>query len=116
MDPREIIESQCDGARDILDHFGAEKAMGYLIGEKFLNFLEVAETNPIALHPIVSVAHLFSGKPYPIWVLGPHDHYIAHVVAANPNIEDRRDVFFLAVAEERIRSQDLAMHAVKIRM
>ena len=45
MDPREIIESQCDAARNILDHFGADKAMGYLIGEKFLNFLEVAETN-----------------------------------------------------------------------
>jgi hypothetical protein len=45
MDPSEIIESQCDAARNILDHFGAEKAMGYLIGEKFLNFLEVAETN-----------------------------------------------------------------------
>ncbi len=45
MDPSEIIESQCDAARNILDHFGAEKAMGYLIGEKFLNFLEVAETH-----------------------------------------------------------------------
>ena len=45
MDPREILESQCDAAREILDRFGAEKAMGYLIGEKFLNFLEVAETN-----------------------------------------------------------------------
>ncbi len=45
MDPSEIIESQCDAARDILDRFGAEKALGYLIGEKFLNFLEVAETN-----------------------------------------------------------------------
>ncbi len=45
MDPSEIIESQCDAARNILGHFGAEKAMGYLIGEKFLNFLEVAETN-----------------------------------------------------------------------
>ena len=45
MDPDEIIASQCDAARNILDRFGAEKAMGYLIGEKFLNFLEVAETN-----------------------------------------------------------------------
>ncbi len=45
MDPGEIIESQCDAARNILDRFGAEKAMGYLIGEKFLNFLEVAETD-----------------------------------------------------------------------
>ena len=39
MDPTEIIQSQADAARDILEDFGAKKAMGYLIGEKFLNFL-----------------------------------------------------------------------------
>jgi hypothetical protein len=45
MDPIEIIESQADAAHGILENFGPEKAMGYLIGEKFLNFLEVAETD-----------------------------------------------------------------------
>src|SRR6266481_3175113 len=45
MEPTEIIKSQADAARSILEEFGPEKAMGYLIGEKFLNFLEVAETN-----------------------------------------------------------------------
>jgi hypothetical protein len=45
MGPTQFIESTCDATRNILDHFGAEKAMGYLIGEKFLNFLEVAETD-----------------------------------------------------------------------
>ncbi len=45
MAPTQFIESTCDAARNILDRFGAEKALGYLIGEKFLNFLEVAETN-----------------------------------------------------------------------
>src|SRR5258708_20138480 len=43
MNPTEIIQSQADAARRILEDFGLEKAMGYLIGEKFLNFLEVAE-------------------------------------------------------------------------
>ena len=45
MTPTEIIRSQADAARGILEDFGPEKAMGYLIGEKFLNFLEVAETD-----------------------------------------------------------------------
>jgi hypothetical protein len=45
MDPTEIIRSQADAARGIREDFGPEKAMGYLIGEKFLNFLEVAETD-----------------------------------------------------------------------
>ncbi len=43
MDATEFIESKCDAARNILEDFGPEKATGYLIGEKFLNFLEVAE-------------------------------------------------------------------------
>jgi hypothetical protein len=43
MDATEIIQSQAGAARGILEEFGPEKAMGYLIGEKFLNFLEVAE-------------------------------------------------------------------------
>ena len=45
MEPMEFIESICDAARNILDDFGPEMAMGYLIGEKFLNYLEVAESN-----------------------------------------------------------------------
>jgi hypothetical protein len=45
MNPTDIIRSQAEAARGILEDFGSEKAMGYLIGEKFLNFLEVAETD-----------------------------------------------------------------------
>jgi hypothetical protein len=45
MDPTEIIQSQAEAAHGILEEFGAEKALGYLIGEKFLNFLGVAETD-----------------------------------------------------------------------
>jgi len=43
--PDEIIADWCEAARHVEGEFGLEKAMGYLIGEKFLNFLEVAETN-----------------------------------------------------------------------
>jgi hypothetical protein len=34
---------QCQAARDIEDEFGVPKALAYLIGEKFLNFLDAAE-------------------------------------------------------------------------
>ena len=37
---------QCEAAQQIEAEHGDEKALGYLIGEKLLNFLEVAETNP----------------------------------------------------------------------
>ena len=37
---------QCEAARDIREGFGPEKAIGYLIGEKFLNFLEASDRHP----------------------------------------------------------------------
>jgi hypothetical protein len=46
MKPHEIWREQCDAARRIEDDFGVPNALAYLVGEKFLNFLEVAESNP----------------------------------------------------------------------
>lgn len=43
--PEEVITEWCEAARRVEDDWGREKAMGYLIGEKFLNFLERAETD-----------------------------------------------------------------------
>ena len=37
---------QCEAAERIKAEHGPQKAMGYLIGEKLLNFLDVAETKP----------------------------------------------------------------------
>jgi hypothetical protein len=34
---------QCEDAGDIREAFGLQKALGYLIGEKFLNFLRAAD-------------------------------------------------------------------------
>jgi hypothetical protein len=45
LSPSKIWVEQCEAARGIEDEFGTDKALDYLIGEKFLNFLEVAETN-----------------------------------------------------------------------
>jgi len=37
---------QCEAARDIREALGLEKALGYLIGEKLFNFLEVSDRDP----------------------------------------------------------------------
>ena len=37
---------QCEAAEGIEDEFGTQKALAYLIGEKFINFLEAAEDDP----------------------------------------------------------------------
>lgn len=42
----EIWIEQCEAARDIREAFGLRKAIGYLIGEKFLNFLRAADGDP----------------------------------------------------------------------
>jgi hypothetical protein len=38
-----IWSEQCEAARGIEAEFGTEKALAYLIAEKFINFLEAAE-------------------------------------------------------------------------
>ena len=45
MNPCKIWKEQCEAARTVEDKFGIRKALDYLIGEKFLNFLEAAETD-----------------------------------------------------------------------
>ena len=45
MKPCKIWIEQCESARTIEDEFGTDKALDYLIEEKFLNFLEAAETD-----------------------------------------------------------------------
>ncbi len=42
MNPREIWMDKCEAARGITENFGTENALKYLIGEKFLEFLDAA--------------------------------------------------------------------------
>jgi len=44
MNPSRIWIEQCEAARGIESEFGTQRALAYLIGEKFLNFLDAAET------------------------------------------------------------------------
>jgi hypothetical protein len=45
MKLHKIWIEQCEAARGIEDEFGTDKALAYLIGEKFINFLEAAEND-----------------------------------------------------------------------
>jgi hypothetical protein len=45
-DFHKIWIGQCEAARDIREAFGVQKALGYLIREKFLNFVEAADHDP----------------------------------------------------------------------
>jgi len=45
MEPHKIWIQQSEAALGIEDEFGTQQALEYLVGEKFLNFLEAAETD-----------------------------------------------------------------------
>ena len=47
MKPHKIWIEQCEAARGIEDEFGTQQALKYLIEEKFVNFLEAAEDDPV---------------------------------------------------------------------
>jgi hypothetical protein len=38
--------AQCDAARGIRDDWGTQKALGYLVGEKLLNYIHAADSDP----------------------------------------------------------------------
>ena len=46
MEPHKIWIEQCEAAENTEDEFGTQQALDYLVGEKFLNFLEAAEGAP----------------------------------------------------------------------
>lgn len=45
MAQHKIWIEQCEAAEGIENEFGTQQALEYLVGEKFLNFLEAAETD-----------------------------------------------------------------------
>jgi hypothetical protein len=42
--PHQIWLDQCEAAREIAAEFGVDRAITYLVGEKFINFVSAAET------------------------------------------------------------------------
>lgn len=47
MEPfHKVWIDQCDAARGIKERFGDRKALGYLIGEKLVNFVEASDKQP----------------------------------------------------------------------
>lgn len=43
MSPAKIWIEQCEAAERIEAEFGTDRALAYLIGEKFINFLEASD-------------------------------------------------------------------------
>jgi len=65
---QKIWIEQCEGARGIKEQFGTDKALGYLIGEKLVNFVRASDTRPEFAaelpHFVAEVKRIF--EPYEI--------------------------------------------------
>ncbi len=46
MNSHKIWIEQCEAAKGIESEFGTQKALSYLVDEKFINFLEAAQDSP----------------------------------------------------------------------
>lgn len=84
-EPHKIWIEQCESARGIKESFGSQKALGYLIGEKLMNFvkaaddrLEFAEELPKFIAEIRGMFHPSLLKDYleNVQRLGPLGHIL----------------------------------------
>ncbi|MEQ9407575.1 MAG: hypothetical protein RIK87_07590 [Fuerstiella sp.] len=113
-DSHKIWIEQCKAAEGIEDDFGTRKALEYLVGEKFLNFLEAAETDAdfrseisafvarikTIFEPWQLAAYLKTARetePFDAELFEPRDHPIL----------GKEDVEFAAEKIEDIRKDDI---------
>ena len=56
MELHRMWTEQCDATTGIRNAFGVQQALNYLIGEKFLDFIEAAESNDDFKHELPAFA------------------------------------------------------------
>lgn len=56
MELHEMWTEQCDATNGIRTAFGVQQALNYLIGEKFLDFVETSENNGLFRNELLSFA------------------------------------------------------------
>jgi len=87
MQLSKIWIEQCEAAKGIEVEFGTDKALDYLIGEKFINFLEAAETDADFREQIPAfVAEIKS--IFELWQLAEHLETTRQTEPFNPDDYD----------------------------
>jgi hypothetical protein len=111
MNPAKIRVEQCEAARRIEDEFGTDKALAYLVGEKFLNFLEAAETHPDFRAEIPAFAAEVK-TIFERWQLAEHLKKARQTEPFDPGIyedEDPEDIEMHRQENVRRSAQDLLL-------
>lgn len=85
-EPHKIWIEQCEAARGIKEEFGSQKALGYLIGEKFMNYVHAADDHPEFAEELPKFIEEIRGMFHPsllkdylekVQRLGPLGHVLA---------------------------------------
>jgi len=111
MELCKIWVEQCEAAGRIEDEFGTDKALAYLVGEKFLNFLEAAETHPDFRAEIPE----FAAEVKSIFERWPLAEYLATARQTEPfdpdlyEDEDPEDIEMYRQENVRRSAQDLLL-------
>jgi hypothetical protein len=112
MEPCKIWIEQCEATRTIEDEFGTDKALDYLIGEKFLNFLQAAEDHAEWQAEIPAfVAEI--KRIFERWQLAEYLEKARHSEPVDPSLyEDDDDPEEMEMAREediRLSARDLLL-------
>jgi hypothetical protein len=90
MQPGRTWIEQCEAARGIEDQFGTGKALDYLVGEKFLDFLEAAEARADLREDIPAFVAEIRAIFEP-WRLAEHLETARHTERFDAGIYDEED-------------------------
>lgn len=105
MDSARIWIEQCEAARGIEAEFGTQRALDYLVGEKFMNFLETAEDDADLRAEIPTfVAEVKS--IFERWQLAQYLETARETVPFDPTLFDGDDEFDSEEVED-MRKEDI---------
>ena len=100
---------QCDAARGIENEFGTQRALVYLIGEKFINYLEAAEADPEFRAEIPAFVTEIKSIFEP-WQLAEYLEIARHTEPFDPDIyDDPEDAEMERQSELRRSAADLLL-------
>jgi hypothetical protein len=105
---------QCEAAENIEAEFGTQQALDYLVGEKFLNFLEAAETHTDFRSEIPAFVAAIR-KLFEPWQLGQYLETARHTEPFDPTrfepistpLLGTEDIEFDAEEIEDMRKDDI---------
>ena len=109
MKPHETWLEQCEAAREIEAEFGVDRAIAYVVGEKFINFVSAAETEKEFLEELPAFAAEIRGI-FERWQLAAYLEVARHTERFDPaDYDDQAEAEAARRQELRESADDLLL-------